>query len=282
MIRTVTSDTEKRPTRGFTLIELLVVIAIIAVLASLLLPALRKAKRAALNVGCISNIRSITQGCLLYTSDVGRFPMQSEAPQANLIYGHRMTPLILKDGGYLEYPEDGRGVMLCPLDQRRNRRQYRASYYYSHGPGNASEFPQEEWPGSYAGNALYRIGSSRTPWSGYDATGREIRRSISQAAHPVNTIWIFDYWGLWDVSANLPYQLWHNWTILIRGDPTWFWHEQMQSAWRHDPERYSPSGSAAFLDGHVEGNIDYLSTCTNDSGRRDYTEEIRWWSLTGE
>jgi prepilin-type N-terminal cleavage/methylation domain-containing protein len=78
----------RRKTEGFTLIELLVVIAIIAILAAILFPVFAQAREKARQTSCISNLKQLGVGYIMYTQDYDEtFPLPCQAPtRINTVY----------------------------------------------------------------------------------------------------------------------------------------------------------------------------------------------------
>jgi prepilin-type N-terminal cleavage/methylation domain-containing protein len=110
---------------AFTLIELLVVIGIIAILVSLLLPALRKAHQAALNTDCASQLHELTAACEMYLGDCKVYPEPLFVPAFNACVPSGIQPRLLneldpyiKKGPALlgtEFTTDLPSITVCPF-----------------------------------------------------------------------------------------------------------------------------------------------------------------------
>ncbi|MBI4327349.1 MAG: prepilin-type N-terminal cleavage/methylation domain-containing protein [Chloroflexi bacterium] len=156
------------PTPAFTLLELLVVIAIIAILASMLLPALSKAKGKAQSISCVNHLRQLQLCWNLYVHDhndvmppsstVSVGPDEWMSVEPSWAVGNAMrdtTTTNLQRGVLFPYNQSA-GIYRCPADKStvvgysgvRRTRTYQLNSRLNHtfnGSRTPAWFPDPRW-----------------------------------------------------------------------------------------------------------------------------------------
>jgi prepilin-type N-terminal cleavage/methylation domain-containing protein len=113
---------------SFTLIELLVVIAIIAILASMLLPALKNAKEMAKSTACLNNLKQCGLGAIAYASDYNGWTVPETYDNGDNIWATKLVrnayigapSSAYKDESIRAYKVEPDGVFMCPNARKFN------------------------------------------------------------------------------------------------------------------------------------------------------------------
>ena len=202
----------KKKCLSFTLIELLFVIAIIMILASLLLPALGRAKQKGQEIACKGNLKQTSLAAACYSYDYNDWSMSA------LPNGKEMWPQVMFNLSYIST----KSIFKCPSEPIFDFTWTKANYglnHYTFGawPGHVSVIPQKLSAITKFGRDSSLIHFIDTPPASYSTIGVGFNPDVSFMCAP-------------------------NGTYPVNSDSTWY------PAYA----RHNLRANAAIFDGHVE------------------------------